>query len=88
MQHVFNRNLRMVLQLFLFLLSVSIKACNEFLLILNLFGHNIERHVYVLIIGITASSDYGGTGGKYSDHCVIMEELSRYVFLCKYIGIL
>ncbi|NP_001129356.1 isovaleryl-CoA dehydrogenase, mitochondrial [Bombyx mandarina] len=29
------------------------------------------------LLGITASSDYGGTGGKYSDHCVIMEELSR-----------
>ncbi|XP_072940478.1 isovaleryl-CoA dehydrogenase, mitochondrial [Epargyreus clarus] len=29
------------------------------------------------LLGITASPDYGGTGGKYSDHCVIMEELSR-----------
>ncbi|RVE52489.1 hypothetical protein evm_002883 [Chilo suppressalis] len=29
------------------------------------------------VLGITASPDYGGTGGKYSDHCVIMEELSR-----------
>lgn len=29
------------------------------------------------VLGITASPDYGGTGGKYSDHCVIMEEISR-----------
>ncbi|XP_013136333.1 PREDICTED: isovaleryl-CoA dehydrogenase, mitochondrial [Papilio polytes] len=29
------------------------------------------------VLGITASPEYGGTGGKYSDHCVIMEELSR-----------
>ncbi|XP_053603062.1 isovaleryl-CoA dehydrogenase, mitochondrial [Plodia interpunctella] len=29
------------------------------------------------LLGITASPDYGGTGGKYSDHCVIMEEISR-----------
>ncbi|XP_045764562.1 isovaleryl-CoA dehydrogenase, mitochondrial [Maniola jurtina] len=29
------------------------------------------------LLGITASPDYGGTGGKYTDHCVIMEELSR-----------
>ncbi|KAL0891951.1 hypothetical protein ABMA27_015187 [Loxostege sticticalis] len=29
------------------------------------------------LLGITASPDYGGSGGKYSDHCVIMEELSR-----------
>ncbi|XP_050342871.1 isovaleryl-CoA dehydrogenase, mitochondrial [Nymphalis io] len=29
------------------------------------------------LLGITANTDYGGTGGKYSDHCVIMEELSR-----------
>ncbi|XP_037299583.1 isovaleryl-CoA dehydrogenase, mitochondrial [Manduca sexta] len=29
------------------------------------------------LLGITANPDYGGTGGKYSDHCVIMEELSR-----------
>ncbi|KPJ10212.1 Isovaleryl-CoA dehydrogenase, mitochondrial [Papilio machaon] len=29
------------------------------------------------VLGITASPEYGGTGGKYLDHCVIMEELSR-----------
>ncbi|KAM3961617.1 isovaleryl coenzyme A dehydrogenase [Aphomia sociella] len=29
------------------------------------------------LLGITASPDYGGTGGKYTDHCVVMEELSR-----------
>ncbi|XP_052738362.1 isovaleryl-CoA dehydrogenase, mitochondrial [Bicyclus anynana] len=29
------------------------------------------------LLGITANPDYGGTGGKYTDHCVIMEELSR-----------
>lgn len=29
------------------------------------------------LLGITASPEYGGTGGKYSDHCVIMEEISR-----------
>lgn len=36
------------------------------------------------IPGITANPDYGGTGGKYSDHCVIMEELSR-LDICSYI---
>ncbi|KAI5636378.1 acyl-CoA dehydrogenase, middle domain-containing protein [Phthorimaea operculella] len=29
------------------------------------------------LLGITANPEYGGTGGKYSDHVVIMEELSR-----------
>ncbi|XP_041976050.1 isovaleryl-CoA dehydrogenase, mitochondrial [Aricia agestis] len=29
------------------------------------------------VLGITADPEYGGTGGKYTDHCVIMEELSR-----------
>ncbi|KAL4710565.1 hypothetical protein ACJJTC_008967 [Scirpophaga incertulas] len=29
------------------------------------------------LLGITANPDYGGTGGKYSDHCIIIEELSR-----------
>ncbi|XP_026328340.1 isovaleryl-CoA dehydrogenase, mitochondrial isoform X2 [Hyposmocoma kahamanoa] len=29
------------------------------------------------VLGITANPDYGGTGGKYSDHVVIMEEISR-----------
>lgn len=29
------------------------------------------------LLGITANPDFGGTGGKYSDHCIIMEELSR-----------
>ncbi|XP_013178004.1 PREDICTED: isovaleryl-CoA dehydrogenase, mitochondrial [Papilio xuthus] len=29
------------------------------------------------VLGITASPEYGGSGGKYLDHCVIMEELSR-----------
>ncbi|XP_068630185.1 isovaleryl-CoA dehydrogenase, mitochondrial [Battus philenor] len=28
-------------------------------------------------LGITANPEYGGTGGKYTDHCVIMEEISR-----------
>lgn len=29
------------------------------------------------ISGITANPEYGGTGGTYLDHCIIMEELSR-----------
>ncbi|CAH2107074.1 unnamed protein product [Euphydryas editha] len=29
------------------------------------------------LLGITANPEYGGTGGKYSDHCIILEELSR-----------
>ncbi|CAG4941476.1 unnamed protein product [Parnassius apollo] len=29
------------------------------------------------LLGITASPEYGGTGGNYSDHCIIMEEISR-----------
>ncbi|KAJ8955598.1 hypothetical protein NQ318_001428 [Aromia moschata] len=29
------------------------------------------------VLGITANSEYGGTGGTYTDHVVIMEELSR-----------
>ncbi|XP_052750514.1 isovaleryl-CoA dehydrogenase, mitochondrial [Galleria mellonella] len=29
------------------------------------------------LLGITASPEYGGTGGKYLDHCIIMEEMSR-----------
>lgn len=28
-------------------------------------------------LGITAPPDYGGTGGTYLDHCIIMEEISR-----------
>ena len=28
-------------------------------------------------LGITADPDFGGTGGTYLDHCIIMEELSR-----------
>jgi isovaleryl-CoA dehydrogenase len=28
-------------------------------------------------LGITADPDFGGTGGTYFDHCIIMEELSR-----------
>lgn len=28
-------------------------------------------------LGITAEPDYGGTGGTYLDHCIIMEEISR-----------
>jgi isovaleryl-CoA dehydrogenase len=28
-------------------------------------------------LGITANPDFGGTGGTYLDHCIIMEELSR-----------
>lgn len=34
-------------------------------------------------LGITANSKYGGLDGKYLDHVVIMEELSRY-FINKY----
>lgn len=30
------------------------------------------------LLGITAEPDYGGTGGSYLDHCIVMEELSRY----------
>jgi len=29
------------------------------------------------LLGITASSEYGGSDGGYLDHCIIMEELSR-----------
>jgi len=29
------------------------------------------------LLGITASPDYGGTGGSYLDHVVAIEELSR-----------
>lgn len=28
-------------------------------------------------LGITANPEYGGTGGGYFDHCLIMEECSR-----------
>jgi len=28
-------------------------------------------------LGITADPEYGGTGGTYLDHCIIMEEISR-----------
>ncbi|XP_059476058.1 isovaleryl-CoA dehydrogenase, mitochondrial [Neocloeon triangulifer] len=28
-------------------------------------------------LGITASSEYGGSDGSYLDHCIIMEEISR-----------
>ncbi|KAH8360456.1 isovaleryl-CoA dehydrogenase, mitochondrial [Drosophila serrata] len=28
-------------------------------------------------LGITAEPDFGGTGGSYLDHCIIMEEFSR-----------
>lgn len=28
-------------------------------------------------MGITAKPEYGGTGGTYMDHCIIMEEMSR-----------
>ncbi|KAL0266471.1 UNVERIFIED_CONTAM: hypothetical protein PYX00_008992 [Menopon gallinae] len=28
-------------------------------------------------LGITAPVEYGGTGGSYLDHCIIMEEISR-----------
>lgn len=33
-------------------------------------------------LGITAEPEYGGTGGSYLDHCIIMEEISRYVNEC------
>lgn len=29
-------------------------------------------------LGITAEPEYGGTGGSYLDHCIIMEEISRW----------
>lgn len=29
------------------------------------------------LMGITVSPEYGGTGGTYMDHCIIMEEMSR-----------
>lgn len=29
-------------------------------------------------LGITAKSEYGGTGGNYLDHVILMEEISRY----------
>lgn len=29
------------------------------------------------LLGITARPEYGGTGGSYLDHVIIMEELSR-----------
>lgn len=28
-------------------------------------------------LGITAEPEFGGTGGSYIDHCIIMEEISR-----------
>lgn len=28
-------------------------------------------------MGITVKPEYGGTGGTYMDHCIIMEEMSR-----------
>ncbi|XP_067642841.1 isovaleryl-CoA dehydrogenase, mitochondrial [Eurosta solidaginis] len=28
-------------------------------------------------LGITAEPDFGGTGGTYLDHCIVMEEISR-----------
>jgi hypothetical protein len=31
----------------------------------------------ILIEGITANTEYGGTGGSYLDHVVVMEEISR-----------
>lgn len=32
-------------------------------------------------LGITAEPEYGGTGGSYLDHCLIMEEISRWVLV-------
>lgn len=29
------------------------------------------------LMGITVKPEYGGTGGSYMDHCIIMEEMSR-----------
>lgn len=29
------------------------------------------------MLGITANPDFGGTGGTFMDHCIIMEEISR-----------
>ena len=30
------------------------------------------------LLGITASPDFGGSGMGYLDHCIVMEEMSRY----------
>lgn len=30
------------------------------------------------LLGVTANPEYGGTGLSYLDHCIVMEELSRY----------
>lgn len=30
-----------------------------------------------LFLGITVNNEYGGTGGTYTDHIIIMEEISR-----------
>lgn len=29
------------------------------------------------LLGITADTEYGGTGGSYLDHVIVMEEISR-----------
>lgn len=36
-------------------------------------------------LGITVDPEYGGTGGSYLDHSIVVEEISRYVnkFLTK-----
>lgn len=36
-------------------------------------------------LGITAEPEYGGTGGTYLDHCIIMEEISRQLRLGCYL---
>lgn len=44
---------------------------------------NIHRYLTLCnILGITANPDYGGSGGKYLDHIIINEEISRYKLLC------
>lgn len=39
-------------------------------------------------LGITAEPEYGGTGGSYLDHCIIMEEISRYVVYIRGVSVM
>lgn len=49
----------------------------------NFFPFCLSNH-WICCLGITASPEYGGTGGSYLDHVVIMEEISR---ACAAIGL-
>ena len=45
--------------------------------ILTNFGHFWKKLGELGFLGITVKPEYGGTGGTYLDHAIIMEELSR-----------